>query len=189
MPSVKLLGFIFITFFKVALFVIGGGFAMVPVIEDIFVRHKKMLTSEDILDMVAVTQTMPGMIAVNEAIFIGHKLAGWIGSAVAIVGVILPSIIILTIIAALWPSLDVGNEHVLKAFSCVRACVAAVFCGTAYRIGRQILKGPFDYILVILCFVALAMDVPSLVIILTSIPIGWGYIIVLRYLSKRRNHG
>lgn len=130
--------FIFFNFFKIALFVVGGGFAMIPVIEDTFVKQKKILSEEDMLDMIAITQTLPGMTAVNAAIFVGHKIAGFKGAFAAVLGVILPSIIIITTLAMLLQASDIKNPHWLKAFSCVRACVTAIFCMMACRIAKRV---------------------------------------------------
>ena len=74
--DIFILFLIFASFFKISLFVIGGGLAMIPVIEDIFVKKHKLLKEQDIFDMMAVSQTIPGLIAINCAIFVGTKFAG-----------------------------------------------------------------------------------------------------------------
>ena len=153
---------------------------MIPMIEDIFVRRHKMIKNQDILDMMAIVQTMPGMIAVNAAIFIGHRLAGFMGAVVAVIGVILPSIIIISLIAALFISPDVQNPHILKAFACVRASVVAVFLGMAGRLIKEVIKTRFDVIIVALFCIALMCGFPQIALILLSIPIGWGYVLCER---------
>ena len=177
---------IFISFFKIALFVVGGGLAMIPVIEQIFVQERKLLKSEDMLDMIAIMQTMPGMMAVNAAIFVGHKLLGFKGAAVASIAVILPSIGIIILIAFLFQNLDVKNPHILKSFSCVRACVVAIFLGTAYRLTKNVFKGLFDYIIVFLFIGLLLYGFSQIALILLSLPIGWLYIIWTRIKKVRK---
>ncbi len=177
---------IFVSFFKIALFVVGGSLAMIPVIEQIFVQERKLLKSEDILDMIAIMQTMPGMMAINAAIFVGHKLLGFRGAAVASIAVILPSTGIIMLIAALFQKLDVENPHVLKSFSCVRACVVAVFLGMAYRLAKNVFKGPFDYIIVFLFIGLLLYGFPQIALILLSLPIGWLYVIWTRIKKVRK---
>lgn len=177
---------IFVSFFKIALFVVGGGLAMIPVIEQIFVQERKLLKSEDILDMIAIMQTMPGMMAVNAAIFVGHKLLGFRGAAVASIAVILPSIGIIMLIAALFQNLDVENPHILKSFSCVRACVVAVFLGTAYRLAKNVFKEGFDYIIVFSFVALLLYGFSQIALILLSLPIGWLYIIWTRTKKVRK---
>jgi len=181
----RLLIFLFISFFKVALFIVGGGLAMIPTIEHIFVREKKLLKSEDIPDMIAIMQTMPGMMAVNAAIFVGHKLAGFRGAFVSIIGVIMPSVIIMMIIAVFFQNLDIQNIHLLRMFSCVRACVVAIFLGTAFRLAKNVLKSVFDYVIVGSFCVLLVCGFSQIALILISIPIGWSYAIFKR-LNRRK---
>ena len=171
--GLSLLLFLFVNFFKVALFIIGGGLVMIPMIEDIFVRQSKKLKSKDILDMLALVQILPGLVAVNSAIFIGHKLAGFKGAVISVIGVILPSIIIITLIAAVFVNLDIQNPHILKAFSCVRACVVATFFGMIVRLKREVLKDCWDYMAIGLGLICLMAGVSQIALILLSIPLGW----------------
>ena len=108
---------LFFEFFKIALLTIGGGLAMIPAIEDVFVNKRKRLKNSDILDMVALTQSVPGLIAINSAVFVGHKLAGWKGSLSAMLGVIFPSVVIIILIAMFFPLLHLEDKHLLKALS------------------------------------------------------------------------
>ena len=136
--------------------------------------------------MIAIMQTMPGMMAVNAAIFVGHKLLGFKGAAIASIAVILPSVGIIMIIAALFQNLDVKNPHILQSFSCVRACVVAVFLGTAYRLSKNIFKGLFDYLIVFLFILLLLCGISQINLILLSLPIGWIYIIVTRIKMRKK---
>ena len=181
-----LLLFLFISFFRTALFIVGGGLVMLPMIERIFVREKKLLTHADMLDMLAVMQTMPGMMAVNAAIFVGHKLAGLKGAVVSVIGVILPSILIMIMIAALFMNLDIQNPHILRAFSCVRACVAAIFVGMAFHLGPSVLKQRLDYVIVGGFIIALLCHVSQVILILISIPVGWGYVLYRRWRAREK---
>ncbi len=186
LSDLQLATLIFVSFFKIALFVVGGGLAMIPVIEQIFVQERKLLKSEDILDMIAIMQTMPGMMAVNAAIFVGHKLLGFKGAAIASIAVILPSIGIIMLIATLFQNLDVKNPHILQAFSCVRACVVAIFLGTAYRLAKNVFKGLFDYIIVFSFIVLLVYGFSQVALILISMPVGWMYVIMTRMRMRRK---
>ena len=100
---------LFYTFAKIALLVVGGGLAMLPVIEEVFVKKKKLITEDELLDMVAMTQTMPGIVAVNSAIYIGMKVAGYVGAIAAAFGAILPSFLIILTIAIFFPNLNPHN--------------------------------------------------------------------------------
>ena len=75
MSTTKRLLLLYCSFFRITALVVGGGLAMLPVIEEIFVVKRKLLTREELLDMTALTQTVPGIIAVNSAVYIGMKIA------------------------------------------------------------------------------------------------------------------
>jgi chromate transporter len=90
---------LFSIFFYVGVFTIGGGYAMIPAIKRIIVEREKYLTEDEFLEMFAISQITPGPIAVNMATFIGYRECGIIGSALATIGVVLPSLIIITIIS------------------------------------------------------------------------------------------
>ncbi|MBQ5778139.1 MAG: chromate transporter, partial [Oscillospiraceae bacterium] len=87
-------------FFKIGAFTFGGGYAMIPIFEREFVTNRGWITSEDMLNYVAISQSTPGVIAVNMATFIGYRRRGLLGALCATLGVIIPSIIVITIIAA-----------------------------------------------------------------------------------------
>lgn len=163
---------IFSSFFKISLFVIGGGLAMVPVIEDIFVKKHKLLKEEDIMDMITISQTIPGLIAVNSAIYVGSKLAGIKGSIVAVLGALIPSIAILSVIAAFFPLQNLDNPHLLMAFSYIRACVVGVFVCMTVRLGKQILKHWVDLIIVCGLALGIACRLPILLIIFSGVIAG-----------------
>lgn len=168
---------IFISFLKISLFVIGGGLAMIPVIEDIFVKRHKLLKEQDIFDMIAVSQTIPGLIAINCAIFVGHKLAGFKGSIIAVTGVLIPSIIILSVIAAFFPLQQLDNPHLLMAFSYIRACVVGIFICMAIRLGRQVLKHFGDVLIVACLALGLICQLHILIIIGVGIIAGCGVVL------------
>lgn len=86
-------------FFKIGAFTIGGGYAMVPLIENEIVTKRKWIAQEDFVDLLAISQSAPGILAVNISIFIGYKLRGIRGSIITALGTILPSFIIILAIA------------------------------------------------------------------------------------------
>ena len=86
---------LFITFFKIGLFTIGGGYAMIPLIEREVVERKGWISREDFLDLLAIAQSAPGVFAVNISIFIGYRMRKSIGSIFCALGTVLPSIIII----------------------------------------------------------------------------------------------
>lgn len=165
---------LFTTFFKAALFVVGGGLAIVPLIEEVFVKKHRLMNDQDMLDMVTMTQTVPGLIAVNAALFTGYRLGKAKGALAAVLGLIIPSIVILSLIAAFFGMLSVQTPAAKAAFSCVRAAVAGIFITTAVRLGRGVLKSWAD-ILIAAAFVGALFFMPPTALIVAALPVGWGY--------------
>ena len=91
---------LFGAFFRIAAVVVGGGFAIIAAAEEEFVRRRKLLTADDILEMVTITQTVPGIVACTAAIYIGYRVNGKAGAFAAALGAVLPSLIIIMLIAA-----------------------------------------------------------------------------------------
>ena len=117
----------FNVFFKIGLFTIGGGLAMIPLIRDEFVERQGWIDDKDITDVLAIAQSLPGVIAVNSATFLGYRLAGIAGALVCTLGVILPSFIIIFAIAMLFANsgLD-SNAYILKFFAGVNAAITVL---------------------------------------------------------------
>ncbi len=115
---------IFLTFAKIGAFTIGGGYAMLPIIQSEIIR-RGWLREEDFTDIVALAQSAPGLLAVNISIFTGHKLRGTKGSIVATLGSILPSFLIILAIAMLFSGYQ-DNPTVIKIFKGIRPVVVAL---------------------------------------------------------------
>ena len=92
---------LFLTFAKIGLFTFGGGYAMISIIENICVERKKWITHDEMMDITVIAESTPGPIAINCATYIGHKMAGVLGSIVATVAVALPSFIIIFLISSM----------------------------------------------------------------------------------------
>lgn len=116
---------LFWTFVKVSAFTIGGGMAMVAVVRDILVVKRKWMTDDEFMDILAISQTLPGLMAVNTAIFIGYRLLGTKGSIVATLGSIMPPFIIILAIAMLFTGYQ-DNEIVMAVFKGIRPAVVAL---------------------------------------------------------------
>jgi chromate transporter len=116
---------IFKTFFKIGAFTIGGGYAMIPIIQKEVVDNKKWMKNEEFLDSIAVTNSLPGPLAINNATFVGYKTARIKGAVAAALGAVTPSFIIILIIAAFFSSFR--NSAVLEQiFAGVRPAVVAL---------------------------------------------------------------
>lgn len=130
---------LFITFFEIGLFTFGGGYAMISLIREQTINNG-WLTEAELLNMIAVSESTPGPIAINMATFVGSTQAGILGSAVATLGVVLPSFIIILIISALIKNF-LKFKGVQAALSGVRPCVVALILGTALTFAAGTLLG------------------------------------------------
>jgi chromate transporter len=127
---------LFLTFMKIGAFTIGGGYAMLPLIQREVVDHGWM-TKEDFIDLFSVAQSLPGIFAVNIAIFVGYKLKKIRGGIVCALGSILPSFLIILAIALFFTQFK-DNEWVEKAFKGLRPAVVALIAVPCLTTARSI---------------------------------------------------
>ncbi|SHI68193.1 chromate transporter [Parasporobacterium paucivorans] len=114
-----------IVFFQIGLFSIGGGYAMIPLIQEMVVKNSGWITMREFADLVAISQMTPGPIGINAATFAGLKAAGLLGGIVATIGCVLPSLIIVLILARLYRRY--GNVRIIQgAFKGIRPVVVAL---------------------------------------------------------------
>ena len=128
---------IFFTFSKIGAFTIGGGYAMIPLIQREVVEKKQWISESDFIDIIAVSQTVPGILAVNVAIFSGHKLKGNAGSIVATLGSILPSFLIILTIAMFFRQFG-DNVWVQKMFKAIRPAVVALIAVPVFTTAKTV---------------------------------------------------
>lgn len=125
----------FSTFFKIGLFTVGGGYAMIPLIEKEVVEQRKWIEHDEFIDLVAVAQSAPGVFAVNISIFIGYKKAGVKGSLSCAIGNVLPSILIILLIALFFRHFKT-NEIVENVFKGIRPAVVALILVPTFNMAR-----------------------------------------------------
>jgi len=130
-PTIRQL---FTTFFKVGAFTIGGGYAMIPVIEAELVNKQEWMSRDEFFDAVSIAQAIPGIIAVHMAMYMGNKLGGTKGALVSMFGVILPSFVIMLGIASLFLQFSDVNPVILSAFRGIRISVVALIAFAGYRL-------------------------------------------------------
>ena len=123
-------------FFKIGAFTIGGGYAMVPLIENEIVTKRKWIAQEDFIDLLAISQSAPGILAVNISIFIGYKLRGIRGSIITALGTVLPSFIIILAIALFFHSFQ-DNPIVERIFKGIRPAVVALIAAPTFKMGKS----------------------------------------------------
>lgn len=148
----KLIWELFYAFLKVGTFTFGGGLAMLPLIRKTAVDGKRWMTEDEIVDCFAISQSLPGMLAVNAAIYIGYRQKGLAGSIAAALGVILPAFISIVIILLFLGRIE-ENSYVLGAFEGIKAASVALIAVAAYKMGKKILKGKLEYFIAAVSFI------------------------------------
>ena len=127
---------LFNTFFRIGIFTIGGGYAMIPLIEAKVVDEHRWMSREELLDLIAVAQSCPGIFAVNIGIFVGYKLHGIRGALITTLGTILPSFVIILAIALLFQQFR-DNIYVERAFRGIRPAVVALIAAPVFRMASM----------------------------------------------------
>lgn len=127
---------LFFTFARIGGLTFGGGYAMLPILQREVVEKRKWVTNEEIMDYYAIGQCTPGIIAVNTATFIGQKCAGNIGGIVATLGVVFPSLIIITLIAAFLQNFA-DLAIVKNAFAGIRICVSVLIINAVIKLWKS----------------------------------------------------
>ncbi len=163
---------LFLTFARIGALTFGGGYAMMPMFKKELVEKKSWCTEEDILDYYAVAQCTPGVIAVNTASFVGCKKKGAAGAAAATLGVVFPSIVIITIIAAFIGAFA-ENPYVAHALSGIRVAVCALVAVTVYQLFRKNVKDIFTALLAVGAFVVTVFfDVSPIIAVVVAAAAG-----------------
>lgn len=125
----------FLSCFKIGSFTIGGGYAMIPLIENEFVEKKKWISKNDFIDILALAQSAPGILAINVAIFIGYRLKGIRGSIITTLGTALPSFLIILLIALFFRDFK-DNYIVQNVFKGIRPAVVALIAVPVFKMAK-----------------------------------------------------
>ena len=126
----------FKTFFKIGIFTLGGGYAMIPLIEEEVVNKKQWLSKDEMLDLIAIAQSCPGVFAINIAIFIGYRLKKERGSIATAAGTALPSFLIILLIAMFFHQFE-DNRIVAAMFRGIRPAVVALIAVPTFNLAKR----------------------------------------------------
>ena len=172
---------LFLSTFYLSAFTFGGGYVIVPLMRKKFVNEYGWIDENEMIDLIAIAQSAPGVIAINASLIIGYKLAGILGAIVALVGTVLPPLIIISIISLFYIAFR-DNRIVNGAMQGMQAGVAAVIADVVFKmVGDIRKKDKLSTYLMIIVFIA-TFFVNIIVIILTCGVFG---IIYNRYIRKR----
>lgn len=137
---------LFAVFFKIGLFTFGGGYAMIPVIEHECVEKRHWITEQELADVIVIAESTPGPIAINCATFTGYKRAGVAGAVASTVGMIVPSFVIILLIARVF-EYALQWEVVQHAFSGIKVAVGVLIVRAAWHLQKQMVHTVFQRIL------------------------------------------
>ena len=146
---------LFISFFKIGAFSFGGGYAMLPLIEEEVIQVHAWITTTEFIDVLAIAEMTPGPIAVNSATFLGYKVAGVVGSAVATFGVILPSFLVMSLIFHFVFKFK-NSPYVDWVFKGIRPVVLGLIAAAAISVGRSTFVDIPSVIIAVLLFYIVA---------------------------------
>lgn len=181
---------LFLIFAKIGLFTFGGGYAMLPMIEEECVKKQKWISSEEFAHLVVLADSTPGPVAINCATFIGCKLKGFFGSVCATLGMVFPSFVIIYIISLFFERFS-ALRWVTSAFKGIKAAVAILIVDAAIRLFKKVDKKPVPICVAVLSFAAmLAIDIfslhiSSIVILITAAAVG----VIIYFATRKQKEG
>ena len=142
---------LFAAFARVGVMTFGGGYAMIPILEREIVDRRGWATSEELMDYYAVGQCTPGVIAVNTATFVGYSVAGVPGGIMATLGVLFPSVVIITVIAGILTNFA-DLPSVRSAFAAIRVCVCVLIFNAVMKLWKKAVPDKATLVLFLLVF-------------------------------------
>lgn len=179
-------GELFLSFAKVGVMTFGGGYAMLPILQREVCEKKKWATEEEIMDYYAIGQCTPGVIAVNTATFIGNKCRGIMGGIIATLGMVFPSLVIITLIATVITSFS-SLEWVQHAFAGIRVCVCILILNATLKLWKKAIIDSLTLILFVVVFAAsVFFDLSPVIYVVLAAIVGIIYQLVI---AKRISDG
>ena len=163
---------LFLCFFKVGVVTIGGGMAMVPLLQEKICDKYKWMSEEEILDCIAVSQGLPGVIAINMATYVGYVKKGFLGALLTTFGVILPSFVIIILVVCFLEVVGT-NPYIGGALEGIKAAATGLIAFAAWKMGKQTLSSAFQWVLALAAFATIGIfGVNAVWVILAGILIG-----------------
>lgn len=177
---------LFLTFFKTGLFTFGGGYAMIAILEEELVAKKQWITAQDILDMLVIAESTPGVIAVNTATSVGFRVRGFWGAIIATLGVVLPSFLIITALSFFVAQFE-DNRWYKAAFTGIQACVTVLIVNAFIKMAKQVEWNWFSWIIMPASFaVAAFTDFDVIYVILIGGVLGIVYTLIAERVIKKK---
>ena len=177
---------LFSTFFKIGAFTLGGGYAMLSMVEKSVVDKKQWIPVDEFWDLIAIVQSLPGVFAVNTALYVGQKIAGRKGAAAAMLGAIIPSIVIILLLATIFREYR-DLPVVERIFKGIRPCVVALILAPSLRMIKSA-KINWKTAIIPIATVALIwwLKVSPAIVILAAIAGSLIYALVIQKKAKKK---
>jgi len=164
-----------IKFFKIGMFTFGGGYAMISLIHAEVVNKMKWLDDEEMLNLIVIAESTPGVLAINTATFVGYKIAGISGSALATIGVTLPSLLVISIISLFFDEFK-NLKYVAYAFNGIRAGVVLLIMNAVSKLNKKNKKDIFYFIVLGLTIIAsLFFNINAIYVLIAAMALGLLY--------------
>lgn len=183
---------LFLCYLKIGLFTFGGGYAMIALLEREYVQKRKWISDAEFYEILAISESTPGPIAINSATFIGFKLIGVWGAFVAVVAVCIPSFSIILLISYFYDAF-MAFIPVQYAFEGIKVGIAILITSAGVNMMKKAQKGAFEYFvfvpafLLVTCFDIFNIDFSSVYLILIGICVGILYKLILDAINKRKS--
>jgi chromate transporter len=181
----KVLWELFFCFLKISSFTIGGGVAMLPLMMDQVVSKKGWMNDEEMVDCLAISQTIPGAVIINNSVFIGRKVGGVSGAIAAFFGTVLPSLICIIIVLLFLERIS-EIPQVIGFFKGALAAAAGLVAVACVRVGKGILKGPGDWVIALGGFTAVVFFHVSILWIIPAGCLAGALLFLIRRRRGRR---
>ncbi len=169
---------LFITFVKIGAFTLGGGYAMLAMVEKAVVEQRKWITEKDFWDMITLVQTLPGVFAINTALYVGYRIKGIKASLAAMVGAALPSFVIIIVLATYFNTMW-ENEVVNAIFKGIRPCVVALILAPSLKMVKSVGLSAKTIWIPVLAVIAVCVFYLSPIYVILAAALGgllWGII-------------
>ncbi len=169
---------LFFTFVKIGAFTLGGGYAMLAMVEKAVVEKRKWITEKDFWDMITLVQTLPGVFAINTALYVGYRIKGIKASLAAMVGAALPSFVIIIVLATYFNTMW-ENEVVNAIFKGIRPCVVALILAPSLKMVKSVGISVKTFWIPVLAVIAVCVFYLSPIYVILAAALGgllWGII-------------
>ena len=169
---------LFFTFVKIGAFTLGGGYAMLAMVEKAVVEQRKWITEKDFWDMITLVQTLPGVFAINTALYVGYRIKGIKASLAAMVGAALPSFVIIIVLATYFNTMW-ENEVVNAIFKGIRPCVVALILAPSLKMVKSVGLSAKTLWIPVLAVIAVCVFYLSPIYVILAAALGgllWGII-------------